>query len=345
MNRNLVSNLMLLCALSLMAVGQESAPAPAPPRHVSKEAPAAPAVSLSAVGMDQPVITLKGACQPIGTLQPAKDCASSVSREQFEKITNALQPNMPADAKRNFATNYGRLLVFSDAALALHLEDDPNVQLLLRFVTRQVLADGVRRHYSDEFAHPTDQQIQEYYDQNKAKYQEATLLRIVIPRSPGTEGKAQPSETEWNAAGEKLRQRWVAGEDPVKLQEAAFAAAGVTGAGTPEVSLGARRPGSLPAGQDSVFQLKAGEVSAVFLDPAAGYIYKVVSTRQIPVSDERESISQTMQKQLLQDKLEEINKSATPQLNEQYFGPPPAAGAPGMGAGPGPAPQTIHPPN
>ena len=81
----------------------------------------APPVDLAKVPMDQPVITLKGGCQPIGALQPAKDCISSVTREQFEKVTYALQPDMPADAKRNFAQSYGKLLVFADAARALHL--------------------------------------------------------------------------------------------------------------------------------------------------------------------------------------------------------------------------------
>lgn len=347
MHSKFILNVAALCALSLMVVGQEPSSPASPPRHPTSTESQGPATAnASTVGMDQPVITLKGACQPIGTLQPAKDCVSTVTREQFEKITNALQRDMPADAKRNFATNYGRLLVFSDAALALHLENDPNVQMLLRFVTKQVLADGVRRHYTDEFAHPSDQQIQAYYDQNKAKYQEATLLRIIIPRNPGTDDKPKLTEAEWNAAAEKLRQRWVAGEDPAKLQEVAFQTAGVTGAGAPEVSLGARRPGSLPAGQDTVFQLKAGEMSPVFFDPAAGYIYKVVSARQIPLSEEREAISQTLQKQLLQQKLEEIDKSATPELNEQYFGPQRATAAPGMGAGPGasPAPQPVLPP-
>lgn len=347
MHRKLILILAVSCALSIVADSQQSSQvAEPPPRPRGREAQAAAATNPTAVGMDQAVITLKGGCQPIGALQPAKDCVSTVTREQFEKITNAFQPDMPAEAKRNFATNYGRMLVFSDAARSLHLENDPNVQLLLQFVTLQVLADGVRRHYTEEFAHPTDQQIQAYYDQNSAKYLEATLQRIVIPRSQGADDKPKPSEAEWTAATEKLRQRWVAGEDPVKLQQAAFESVGVTGAGTPEVSLGARRPGSLPVNQESVFQLKAGEFSPVFTDQAAGYIYKVVSARQIPLSEEKESIIKTLQKQELQDKLEEISKSATPELNEQYFGPPPAPTAPGMAARPGPgaSQQANQPP-
>jgi hypothetical protein len=296
--------------------------------------------------MDQAVITLKGGCQPFEGIQPAKDCVSSVTREQFEKVTHALQPDMPAESKRNFANNYAKLLVFADLARALHLEDDPTVKVLLYFVAQQVMADGVRRHYTDEYAHPSDQQIQAYYDKNSAKYSEVTLERIIIPRAPAAEDKPKPSEAEWTAAAEKLRQEWVAGGDPVKIQHAAFEAAGITAAGSPEISLGARRPGSLPVDQESVFRLKAGEVSQVYTDPAAGYVYRVVSARQIPLSEEKESIIKTLQKQDLQDKLEAISKSATPELNEEYFGPAPAPTTPGPAGQPGAAgtPPASHPP-
>ncbi|HVP53881.1 MAG TPA: peptidylprolyl isomerase [Candidatus Eisenbacteria bacterium] len=280
-----------------------------------------------AVGMDQPVITLKDGCKPIGDITPAQDCVSEVTRAQFEKLANALQPGMAAEAKRGFANNYGRLLVYSDAARALNLENNPDVQLILQFLTNQVLAEGLRRHYAEEFAHPSDQQIQEYYDKNSAKYLEATLERIIIPRNPGSSDKPAPSEEEQKAAAEKFRQRWVAGEDPVKLQQAAYQAAGVTGAGTPEINLGARRRGSLPVNQETVFQLKAGEISPVFDDPAAFYVYKVVSIREIPLSEEKDSIVKTLQQQKLQDKLEQIGKSATPVLNEEYFGPAAVSGA------------------
>lgn len=300
-----------------------------------------------AVGMDQPVITLKGGCGPIGDVAPAKDCISDVTRAQFEKLTNALQPSMAPEAKRGFATNYGKLLVYADAARAIHLENNPDVQQIIQFVTNQVLAEGLRRHYAEQFSHLSDQQIQNYYSQNSAKYVEATLQRIIVPHNPSSADKPAPSEAEQKATAEELRQRWVAGEDPVKLQQEAYKAAGVTSAGTPEITLGARRPGSLAVNQESVFQLKAGEISPIFGDPAASYIYKVVAIREIPLSEVKESIVKTLQQQLLQEKLEEIGKSATPTLNEEYFGPSPAPGVPAAGARPSPgaAPTAGNPRN
>ena len=340
MQRQIITVLALSCVLTAVAYGQTAslgAPVPPPTRAATRAAAAGNATggtssaNPSAVGMDQSVITLKGGCEPIGDIMPSKDCVNTVTRAQFEKITNALQPDMAADAKRGFATNYGRLLIFSDAARALHLENDPNVLQIIQFVSQQVMAEGLKRRYAEQFAHPTEQQIQDYYNQNSSKYLEATLQRIIIPKNPGTGDKPATSDTETAAAAEKIRQRWVAGEDPVKLQQSAFEAAGITGTSSPEINLGARRPGSLPVAQESVFQLKAGEVSQPYSDPAATYLYKVVSVRQIPLSEVKDSIVKTVQQQLLQDKLEAIGKSATPVLNDEYFGPPPPAGAPATG--------------
>jgi len=357
MQRQMITVLAISCVLVSAGYAQTaSPPAPVPRMHgpVKQDAGAgandknaASGANPSAVGMDQPVITLKGGCEAKGDITPPKDCVSSVTRAQFEKLANALQPDMPAEAKRGLATNYARWLVYSDAARALHLENDPNVQQIIQFITDQILTEGLRRHYAEQFAHPSDQQIQDYYNQNSAKYLEATLQRIIIPNNPGTADKPQASETQATAAAEKIRQRWVAGEDPVKLQQSAFEGAGVTGASTPEINMGAKRPGSLPVNHEGVFQLKAGEVSPAYNDPAATFIYKVVSVRQIPLSDVKDSIIKTLQQQQLQDKLEQIGKSATPVLNDEYFGPPPASGSPAAGGRPSPggAPQSGGPPN
>jgi hypothetical protein len=85
----------------------------------------------------------------------------------------------------------------------------------------------------------------------------------------------------------------------------------------------------------------------VFSDPAAYYIYKVVSVREIPISDVQDSIIKTLQQRQMQDKLDEIGKSATPVLNETYFGPAPAVGGAMPGGRPGPAgaPQASNPPD
>ena len=50
----------------------------------------------------------------------------------------------------------------------------------------------------------------------------------MIPRTVATGDKPKPTDAEEKAYAEKIRERWVAGEDPVKLQKEAMEHAGLT---------------------------------------------------------------------------------------------------------------------
>jgi len=280
--------------------------------------------------MNDPVITLKGACPEKGGVKPA-GCTSAITREQFEKMTNALQPPdrgpVPAEMRRKFAAQYAKLLTMADAAREMGLENDPKVQQIFAVVRNQVLAEALNQHLMEEYAHPSEQQIQDYYDKNAKKYHEVTLQRVIISMSQNNPDKPKITPEEQKAYAEKIRERWVAGEDPAKLEKEAMEHVGLT-TSTPDVNVGARRPGSLPEAHESVFDLKSGEVSQVFSDPAAFYIYKVTAERQVPLSDVKTQISQTLQRQEYNDKLQQIQAAVTPELNDAYFGPEPPPNQP-----------------
>ncbi len=342
------------------AANQNTAPAPAAaPMQPPQLTPPATLPSTSVVPMSEPVITLKGACQPAaGAAAPPPDCVTSVSRESFEKLIKAVtspERPMPVEMMRNFATQYAKVLTFSDAARALGLENDPRVLQIMQYVQKQVLTEALISHVTEEYSHPTDQQIEDYYNQNKKKYVEATLQRIIIPRNPGTAEKPKPSEADEKAYADQIQKRWVAGEDPEKLEKEATDHAGLK---TPpaNVNLGARRPGTLPEAHESAFDLKPGEISVVFTDPAAFYVYKVVSVREIPLSEAKAEIAPKLQRQLVTDKIQQIQSSVTPVLNDTYFGPerpqvqanprimnPRRPMPPGAGAPPPPAPANAPP--
>jgi len=306
--------------------------------------------------MTEPVLTLKGACQPkAGTTTPPAGCVSSVTREQFEKLVKALtppdRPPVPPDVMRNLATQYAKILTFADAARAMGLENDPRVLQIMQFAKNQILQEALNQHITEEYSHPTDQQIEDYYKQNSKKYIEVTLQRIIIPRNQGNGGKPKPSEADEKAYVEKIRERWVAGEDPEKLEKEATEQAGVT---TPpaNVNVGPRRPGTLPEAHEPVFDLKPGEISQSFSDPASFYIYKVVSVRTVPLSEAKAAITTTLQRQLVTDKIQQIQSSVTPVLNEAYFGPekPPAPMTPRIinprrGTPPAPGAGSLPPQN
>lgn len=316
--------LAISCAITCTTYAQQPTSPPTATAPGQNAAPAAaPAPAASNVPMNEPVITLKGACQPKSGAPPT-GCVSSLTREQFEKLTNALQPPekgpVPPDVRRKFATQYAKLLTFADAAREIGLENDPRVQQIFTFAKNQILAETLNQHYVEEYAHPTDQQIQDYYDQNKKKYVEATLQRIIIPMSQGSAEKPKPDPAEEKAYAEKIRARWVAGEDAAKLEKEAMEHSGVSTA-PPDVNVGARRPGTLPEAHESVFDLKPGEISPLFSDPAAFYFYKVLTVRQVPLADVKGNISQTLQRQQLNEKIQQVQSDVTAVLNDAYFGP------------------------
>jgi hypothetical protein len=90
----------LLLLLSPVAMGQ--AASPSSPKTPQKRAlPAAQAAKPAtgentSVAPDAPVITITETCENAGT-QPksGSECKTVVTRAQFERLANALQPNMP----------------------------------------------------------------------------------------------------------------------------------------------------------------------------------------------------------------------------------------------------------
>jgi len=332
------------CALASASYGQQPSSTSPPPAaspaapgqqgNAAEEKTTPPASNIPA---NEPVITLKGACAPKNGSAP-QGCVNSLTREQFEKLTDALQPAdrpVPPEMRRRFANEYAKLLVMADAAREMGLENDPKVKEIFTVVRNQVLAQALNQHLMEQYAHPTDQEVQQYYDKNQKKYYEVTLQRIIIPMSQNNPDKPNKTAEEQKAFADKIRSRWVAGEDPAKLEKEAMEYAGMTSS-TPDVNVGARRPGSLPEAHEGVFDLKAGDISQVYSDPSAFYIYKVVSARQVPLSEVKTSIEQAIQRQNYNDKLEQIRAGVTPELNDTYFGPePPPSAAPGRPGMPG----------
>jgi hypothetical protein len=64
------------------------------------------------------------------------------------------------------------------------------------------------------------------------------------------------------------------------------------------------------------------------------------------LSEVKDTIVKTLEQQQLQAKLEAVGRSATPVLNDEYFGPPPTTAPPAVGSTPTPsgAQQPASPP-
>jgi PPIC-type PPIASE domain len=368
--------IVLLASLAMAQAGQNAAAAPA----ANPSTPAAAAAAKDngpEVAPDAPVITVPGVCHtPVthaktGAAGAAKeDCKTVITRAQFEALANALQPNMNAQTKRRLADVYPRLLLMAQEARKRGLEDKPAFKELAQFNRLQILSQELGRTLKEDADKVPPADIEKYYKDNPEAFEQATLLRIYVPKEKqeesakaDTEAKEetaedtakdsaaqQANEEAMKKTADDIQKRATAGEDFDKLQKEAYTAAGVQGAPAP-TNIGKMTRNQIPVNQRSVLDLKAGEVSQLFTEPNGYYIYKVVSKESKSLDQARDEIRTTLAQQRLQDAMSRYQQESKATLNEAYFGPPgpvmpPRMGPGGPPPGPGGKPQapTTPPP-
>src|SRR5882724_13372879 len=181
-------NRWLVCLLlGGLAYGQAAKPAPPPTPHPAAAPKAEPKADAdekpteTKVSPSDPVITVKGACT-----DPAKKgqtCETVVTREQFEKLAESLQPNMAAPIKVRLATAYSRLIGMSQEAEKRGLDKQPKFEANLGFARMQILSQQLTSTLQEESQKVSDADIEKYYKDKIDTYQEATLQRLFIPRT------------------------------------------------------------------------------------------------------------------------------------------------------------------
>ena len=353
---------LVLVSLSLspvslaQAAGQARPAAPAPPAPRPQAAPPAsdaqqqpreltPAAEPDKVPPNAPVITVQGLCADAAAPKTA-ECSTVITREQFEKLTSALDPNMSQQSRSSVADQYAKILVMADEAARHGVANSPRAQEVLRFVRLQVLANLYNQELQEQSKTTTPEAAQKYYDAHQSDFEEVSLRRIVVPRNVPADAK-KLTETELAALATDLDTRARAGEDFDKLQKAAFDAENIKSP-TPPTTLGAQRRSSFaPAHLAAISQLKPGEISSVLADPAGDFIYKLESQRTLPLDQVQPDVQRALQAEAYQNQLADAFGGIKASLNPQYFGAFATVNLPGRPQPPAaaPAPPTLKPPS
>ena len=320
--------------LAGLACGQTTpAPSPGTPApKAEKTAPEAPPAKT--VAPDDPVLTVKGVCVDPG--KQGNDCKTVVTRAQFEKLSEARQPNMPAAFRRNLASQYAVILQMSSAAEKRGLDKQPRFDELMHLMRMQILAGELNRALKEEADKVSDADFEDYYKKNAANFEQADLLRLMVPRTkqianpkPGTkdeeiQAQQKAGEAEMQKLADALHARAAKGEDFEKLQKEAYAAAGLKG-NPPDTKLSKTRRTVLPHKQAAVFDLKAGALSETIPDPSGYFIYKMVTKQTMPLDSVKDEIRNTLSGQRYRDVMQSFQNPDNAELNDAYFGPGPKA--------------------
>jgi len=333
---------------SAPAAQQSGAPATASGNPTeSKETEAAK------VAPDAPVITINGLCDnPPAGKAADPNCKTVITRAEFEKLLDAVQPNMPPRVRRQFATRYSSALVMAQKAHEMGLDQGPKFEDRMKLMRVQVLTQAFNQAVQEKAAQISDKDIEDYYNSKSADYEEADLQRIFVPRSqqlPASKVKLsaaaekkreKDAEEIMKKEADKLHARAVAGEDFAKLQGEAYTLAALKGK-APSTKMDKVRRAGLPPAQVSVMDLKTGEISAVLSDQSGYFIYKVGAKDVEPMDKVKDEIKGTVRTQRMQEQMKAAQESATPILDESYFGPEmgPAHGMPLPPPTTGPSPK------
>jgi hypothetical protein len=350
---------LLLVGLAYGQAAQPSTPPTAPPPAAgAKVEPGASPVKAPEVKVapDDAVITIKGFC--VDSSQQGDACKTVITRAQFEKITDAVQPGMAPPMRRNIANQYPSMLRMAAAAEKRGLDKGPAFDEKMALARLQVLAQEMRRVLQEDSGKVSDGDIEDYYKKNEASYEQATFVRIFVPHTkqivnpvatpkagakPGatTTPPPAPTDAQKKAAEEAMKQvatdihaRAVKGEDPDKLQKEAFVAAGLPNNAT-NTKMEKVRRAALPPNHQTAWELKPGEVSEVISDPSgAYYIYEMVSKETLPLDSVKADIRTQISAQRYRESMQSFQGSVD--LNDAYFG---AARGPVMPPPRGPRPS------
>lgn len=291
----------LLAGLVCQQPGQAAAP------RAAEKTPGAE------VGPDDPVITLDGFCA--GSTPRGGVCRTEITRAQFDRLAEALQPGMSLPLRLKVANAYARNLRMSAAAQERGLDKTAAFAEELRFARLQLLSqdlDGALRAAAD---HVTDADLDRYYEKNRSSYEQATLARIFVP--PKQAGGTADTMTRVAA---DLRARVRNGEDPDTLQREAYAQAGITRASAGTLMEKVRRA-SLPPSHEKVLDLMPGEVSEVLSDPAgAHFIYKMIAKQTLTLDAVKGEIRGVIAARRYRDSIKSFQGGVI--FSDAYFNPP-----------------------
>jgi hypothetical protein len=316
--------------LAITAVSQTTKPTPTLKPRPSESNELIPG---SNVAPDAPVITIQGLCErPPNSNATPVDCSTVITRADFEKLVNAVQPNMSPASRKPFATRYVTILLLAEKAHEMGLDKTPEFDEQMYIARLQLLARQAGEKMQRDAANVPDSQISDYYQQHATDYKTISFERIFVPKQKQVDAAGKPnelhpakandtSEAEMKDEADKLRARAAAGEDPTKLQQEANDFSGNKTKVT-NVKVENMRKTSIPPTDAAIFDLKAGEVSQVFSDPTGYRIYKVTEVKELPLASVHDEIARAAQGQNIKSSFDSLENSAKTTFDNTYFATP-----------------------
>jgi peptidyl-prolyl cis-trans isomerase C len=257
-----------------------------------------------------------------------------ITRAEFEQLLSAVaqngKPATTAAAKRQMASQYGELQAMAMEARRRKLEDDPNTKMILSIQTDSILANMLARKIQDDVQF-SDQDLQAYYKAHQQDFDELQgahiLIRFKGSNVPLKAGQKDLTEAEALARAQDLRAKIVAGADFATIAKAESDDAGTAVKGG---DLGTFRHGQMvPTFDKEAFALPVNQISEPVKTQFGYHLIKITSRKSKTFEEAKGEIEKGLKPQMTRQTLEKIRAGTPVTLNDEYFGKPQAAAAPG----------------
>jgi len=269
---------------------------------------------------DDPVITITGFCSEQARFD--ESCKTVITRGQFEKLTEALQPDLSPAKRLTVANAYARNIRMAAVAEQRGIDKTAQFEQQMRYARMQLLAQDLTQTLQEESNRVSDVDVNENYAKNQPAYEVAVFERIMIPHA----GRIQSDQKSIDAVtmtrvASELRERVIQGEDCNHLQQEVYAMTAAT-----YVSVNTRmenvRRESLPPKHELVMDMKPGDVSALISDPGgAHFIYKMLEKHTLTQDEVRAELTKSIAAQRYRASMNAFQGDVV--FSDNYFNPAP----------------------
>lgn len=325
----MIRKILMLCAVAAPCLFAQQAPSPKAQTPVAPQQQP-PVQPPRPVAPESTVITIHGLCPtatpPIG--HKSDSCTVLLTRAELETMlaaVNLTNQNYPPAAMRSMASNYITIMALADAGEKAGVENDPRFADMMKVARTRALAEAYRRSLLEKYGKPSDAEIDAYYKQNIAKFDQTKVDRILVPKVNPTNSQDKPVEFEKKAheLADKLRDRAAHGEDIITLQSEAYKTLALRTM-PPQTELNETQKRLLQGEvKQDVNALKAGEVTKVEVEPAGFTIYKMRARSTLSAEQARTQIVHDLLQQNMDIALRAATDGVHPEFNEQFFNPHP----------------------
>jgi parvulin-like peptidyl-prolyl isomerase len=292
---------------------QNGAPVPAP--AVTSHAPRQP----PAVPPDKVVITVGD---------------QKITAAQFDEIINSLPQQYQANARgagrKQFADNIARVLMLAQEGRRRKLDETAAYKTQTMFQNANLLA-GLTFDQIGKEATVDPAEVQKYYDAHKAETERVKARHILI-RVQGAPTAVRPGQKELTdaealAKAQEIRKKIEGGAD---FAELARTESDDTSSAVQGGDLGYfGRNMMVPPFEEAAFAMKPGELSQPVKSPFGYHVIQVQAHETKTLDEMRPDIEKRLRPELAQKVLQDMEKKASVQLDQDFFNPPaPAPPAP-----------------